>query len=91
MDKAKGLVAALAAMGLEESKVQELYGDVIEPIKASDPKDETGFPKAAAKVRLATYQSELGACAKKKDHNGAHAVVGKALKAASVARRFRRG
>ena len=81
VDKAKALVAALAAMGLENNMVQEFYGDVAEQIKAADPKDETGFAKAAAlKVRLATFQSELGACARKSDHDGALALVDKTLK-----------
>ena len=81
VDKAKALVAALAAMGLENNMVQEFYGDVVGQIKASDPKDETGFAKAAAaKVRLAAFQSELGACAKKSDHDGALALVDKTLK-----------
>ena len=51
MDKAKGLVAALAAMGLEESKVQELYGDVIEPIKASDPRMKLASPRRRTEVQ----------------------------------------
>ncbi len=81
VDKAKALVAALAAMGLDDTMIANFYGDVAEQIKAADPKDETGFAKAAAaKVRLATYQSELGACAQKKDHDGALALVAKTLK-----------
>ncbi len=81
VDKAKALVAALAAMGLADTMVASFYGDVAEQIKAADPKDETGYAKAAAvKVRLATFYSELGACAQKKDHDGAHAVVDKTLK-----------
>ncbi len=79
--KAKALVAALGAMGLEDSMVQNLYGDVVEQIKAADPKDETGFGKAAAtKARFAKFQSELGALAQKGDHDGALALVDKTLK-----------
>ena len=81
VDKAKALVAALAAMGLEDGLIANFYGDVAEQIKAADPKDETGFGKAsAAKARLAAIQSELGVCAKKSDHAGALAVMDKALK-----------
>lgn len=79
--KAKALVAALTAMGLEDTMILEFYGDVVGQIEAADPKDETGFGKAAAvKVRLATFQSELSACAKKQDFDGALAVVDKTLK-----------
>ncbi len=81
VDKAKALVAALEAMGLEDTMISKFYGDVAEQIKAADPKDETGYAKAAAvKARLATFQSELGACAQKKDHDGALALVDKTLK-----------
>ena len=81
VEKAKALVAALAAMGLEDQMISNFYGDVAEQIKAADPKDETGFGKAAAvKVRLAAIQSELEECSKKSDHEGALAVMDKALK-----------
>ena len=81
VEKAKALVAALATMGLEDEMIANFYGDVAEQIKAADPKDETGFGKAsAAKARLAAIQSELGVCAKKSDHEGALAVMDKALK-----------
>lgn len=81
VDKAKALVAALAAMGLDDALVLNFYGDVADQIKAADPKDETGFGKAAAaKVRLETFQSELSACAQKKDFDAALVVVDKALK-----------
>ena len=81
VEKAKALVAALTAMGLQDELIANFYGDVAEQIKAADPKDETGFGKAsAAKARLAAIQSELGVCAKKSDHAGALAVMDKALK-----------
>lgn len=81
VEKAKALAAALAAMGLEDKMISNFYGDVAEQIKAADPKDETGFGKAAAvKVRLAAIKSELGAYSKKSDHDGALAVMDKALK-----------
>ncbi|HEX7262087.1 MAG TPA: thioredoxin fold domain-containing protein [Luteolibacter sp.] len=79
--KAKALVAALGAMGLEDSMIQSFYGDVSEQIKAADPKDETGFAKAAAaKARMARFQKELGALGQKQDHDGALLLVDKTLK-----------
>lgn len=79
--KAKALVAALTAMGLEDTMILEFYGDVVGQIEAADPKDETGFAKAAAvKVRLATFQSELATLAQKGDFDGALAMVDKTLK-----------
>ena len=81
VEKAKALVAALEAMGLEDPMISKFYGDVAEQIKTADPKDETGFAKeAAAKARLATFQSELQACGQKGDHDGAVALVDKTLK-----------
>lgn len=81
LDKAKTLVAGLAAMGLEDNFVTGAYGDVVEQIKASDPKDETGFVKAAAmKARLAAFYNELMAFGQKKDHDGALGAVDKILK-----------
>ncbi len=81
VEKAKALMAALAAMGLEDTMISKFYGDVAEQIKAADPKDETGFAKeAAAKARLAAFQNELQACAQKGDHDGALALVDKTLK-----------
>jgi thiol-disulfide isomerase/thioredoxin len=79
--KAKELVAALNAMGLTDGMIQNFYGEVIEQIKAADPKDETGFAKAAAsKAREAAFQSELQDLAKKQDMNGALMLVDKTLK-----------
>ena len=81
VEKAKALVAALNAMGLEEPMISNFYGDVVEQIKTADPKDETGFAKAAAvKVRLAAFQGELQGCAQKGDHDGALTLVDKILK-----------
>ncbi len=81
LEKAKALIAALEAMGLEDAMVLGFYGDIVKQIEAADPKDETGFAKAAAaKVRLETFQSELSACAQKKDFDAALVVVDKTLK-----------
>ncbi len=81
VEKAKTLVTALAVMGLEDAMVSNFYGEVIEEIKAADPKDETGFAKATAmKDRLAAIQVELRAYGKKGDNAGALAVMEKAIK-----------
>ena len=79
--KAKALAAALAAMGLDDALVTNFYGDAIGQIKASDPKDETGFAKAAAlKARIAAFENELEAFGRKEDFDGALALVDKTLK-----------
>ncbi|MES2437668.1 MAG: thioredoxin family protein [Verrucomicrobiota bacterium] len=79
--KAKALVAALTAMGLTDGMVANFYGDIVEQIKASDPKDETGFGKEAAmKIRIDGIKKELGGFMQKKDPAGAIGVLDKALK-----------
>ncbi len=79
--KAKELVAALNAMGLTDGMIRNFYKDVIEQIKVADPKDETGFAKAAAsKAREAAFQDELQSFAQKNDMDGALALVDKTLK-----------
>lgn len=79
--KAKELVAALNAMNLPDEMVVNFYGDVIAQIKAADPKDETGFAKAAAaKAREAAIESELQVLVQKNDMDGALVLVDKTLK-----------
>ncbi len=79
--KAKALVAALAAMELDDQVVANFYGDISEQIKAADPKDETGFgKKAAMKKRLADFQESLQELAGKQDMDGALALVDKTIK-----------
>ncbi len=81
LEKAKLLVAALKGMELEDTLLVSFYSNVIEDIKAADPKDETGFGKAAAaKGRIAKFQEELSAIAQKQDFDGALALVDKTLK-----------
>ena len=43
--ESQSLVAALDAMELSEDVVANFYGDVVEQIKAADPKDETGLAR----------------------------------------------
>ena len=81
LEKAKALVAALKGMELEDTMLVSFYSNVIEEIKAADPKDETGFSKAAAaKGRIAKFQEELSEIAQKEDFDGALALVDKTLK-----------
>jgi len=76
--KAKALIAALEAMELEDETVGAFYPDVVDQIKAADPKDETGFSKKlAAKQKFAAFEQELGGFAQKQDHEGALAFVEK--------------
>lgn len=76
--KAKALITALDAMELEDATVAAFYPDVVSQIKAADPKDETGFAKElATKEKFAAYEQELGALARKQDHEGALALVEK--------------
>jgi hypothetical protein len=79
--KAKALVAALDAIGLEEAAIANFYGPVVEQIKAADPKDETGYTKRAeAKKRVAGFQNQLQELAQKNDMEGALVLVEKTLK-----------
>ena len=81
VDKAKALVAALDSMELDDAMVASFYGDIANQITAADPKDETGFAKkAAAKKRLSEFEDKLQALGRKKDHDGALALVDEALK-----------
>ncbi len=81
VEKAKNLVAALNAMDLTDAMVANFYGDVAAQIKAADPKDETGFTKAAEdKARVATFESKLQGFAQKQDMDGALALVEATLK-----------
>lgn len=78
--KAKALIAALDAMELEDTAVAQFYPDVVERIKAADPKDETGYAaKLAAKAQFAKFEEELNGFAAKQDSEGALAFVDKSL------------
>jgi thioredoxin-related protein len=85
VDKAKALIAALDAMGLEDSTIASFYGDVADQIKAADPDDETGFAKkAAGKKRMEDFQEALQELAAKQDMDGALALVDKTLKEGGI-------
>lgn len=81
VEKAKAIVAALSAMGLDDEMVASFYGEEVQQIKASDPKDETGFAKAGQlKERIAGVKTELNGFFQKKDFDGAIGVLDKNLK-----------
>lgn len=78
--KAKALIAALDAMALEDAAVANFYPDVVDQIKAADPKDETGYAKKlAAKAKYAAFETELNGLAQKQDMEGELALVEKAI------------
>ncbi|BCX47655.1 thiol-disulfide thioredoxin [Haloferula helveola] len=80
VDKAKALVEALNAMGLEDEMVASFYGDTIETIKAADPEDETGFVKQIEmKQKFGKFESELNNFARARDHEKALAHVDETL------------
>ena len=81
--KAKALIAALDAtisdMKLRDLVVARCYPDVVDQIKAADPKDETGYgKKLATKAKLEDFQTELAGFWEKKDMAGAIAFIDKA-------------
>lgn len=79
--KAKALIAAVEGMGINDAMVANFYGDVVEDIKASDPKDETGFvKKAELAVRIDRVKRELNATAGKGDFEGALKLLDDELK-----------
>jgi thioredoxin-related protein len=81
VEKAKLLAGAITSMSLNDGMITSFYGDVVEQIKASDPKDETGFGKAEAlKARLAGIEQELAGFMRKKDTEGARGVLDNVLK-----------
>jgi thioredoxin-related protein len=79
--KAKVLVAALdaiSAMKLQDLAVARCYPDVVDQIKAADPKDETGYgKKLAVKAKLEDFQTELSGFWTKQDMAGALAFIDK--------------
>ncbi|TAE78144.1 MAG: thioredoxin family protein [Verrucomicrobia bacterium] len=77
--KAKALVAALDAMELEDAALAAFYPEVIEAIKAADPKDATGFVKRQeSQKKLADFENGLNDFGAKQDFEGALAYVTKA-------------
>jgi thioredoxin-related protein len=81
VEKAKSLVAALDAMDLSDELVAKHYGEVVDKIKAADPKDETGFAKKLeAKEREEEFQGKLQEFAQSGDWDGAIKLVDEKIK-----------
>lgn len=79
-EKAKHLVDALYSMALEESMITNFYGSVIDEIKKSDPKDESGYlKKVEANKRIEEFRKSLQQFAAKQDMDGALAFVDKTI------------
>ncbi len=81
VEKAKALVSALDAMGLGDAAVASFYNEVVDQIKAADPKDETGFVKKIEdKAKYAAFEKELGELMQAGNAEGAVALVDKTAK-----------
>ena len=79
-EKAAALIGALDSMGLNEAMVAGFYASTVEDIKKADPADTTGYgKKAAAKERMAKFESELGELGQKQDFDGALKLIDKTL------------
>lgn len=79
--KAKALIAVVEGLGINDAMVANFYGDVVEDIKASDPKDETGFvKKAELAVRIDRVKRDLNTTAGKGDFEGAIKLLDDELK-----------
>jgi hypothetical protein len=65
-------------MKLQDLAVARCYPDVVDQIKAADPKDETGYgKKLVAKAKLVDFQTEFGGFLTKQDMAGALAFIEK--------------
>ena len=79
-EKAKALVAALDAMGLDDAVVSAQYGDVVAAIKEADPEDESGFiKKIESNKKFAEFEDSLNALARENKHEDALALTEKAI------------
>lgn len=80
VEKAKALVAALEAMGLEDETVANFYGEVVAQIKESDPEDESGFAKKSViREKIAEFQESINELAQNGDFDGILTAVDKML------------
>lgn len=80
VEKARVLAAAIDGMGLSDAMIATFYGDIVGQIRASDPKDESGFFKSAeTRVRIAKFEKELQSFSETQDFTGALGVVDKTL------------
>ena len=77
--KAKVLVAALDALSMVgDLTVARCYPDVVDQIKAADPKDETGYgKKLVVTAKLVDFYTEFQGLLAKQDMAGALAFIEK--------------
>jgi len=81
VEKAKALVAALEAMGLEDAMIDNFYGDVVAQIKANDPDDATGFAsQATVRERMSQFEDKLNDLAQAGNFDGILTEVDEMLK-----------
>jgi len=85
VEKAKVLLGAIDAMELPDEMAAAFYGDVIEQIKKSDPKDETGYAKKQdQKGQLDKIGEKTMEFLRNQDFDGALAYLDEAVEAAEL-------
>lgn len=76
VEKARSLIAALAAMELDDDMVRTNYPEVGEAIVQADPGDETGFKKKQqVDARFAKFMQDMGEFRSKADMDGLEKMV----------------
>lgn len=87
-EKAELLIAAIE--GLPDAAVSSFHGELIDRIKAADPKDETGFAKRlAARERAAETEKKLVEFFQKGDADGAMKYIDEIVANESLEGAFR--
>lgn len=80
VERAKQLVSALEALGLDDDMLRQSYGTQLDEIKTADPGDETGFAKKMESSRLVSeFNTKLGEFRQKGDQDGAMAFMDELL------------
>ncbi len=78
--KAKALVDILKSLQIDEEMLVKFYAEEIEAIKAADPKDETGYAKAAnTKKAFVEFQEKLNGLATKGDFEGVLKIIDESI------------
>lgn len=80
LEKAKALIVALEATGLDLATIAGIYGDITDQIAAADPQDETGFTKKISSTRrYADFKKQLKELERKEDREGVRNLVNNTL------------
>ncbi len=80
VEKANALVAALKALGIDDSLISTFYADQVESIKKADPADDSGFAKGIAlKAKFAEFEGQLNALASEQKFKEAQEFVAKTI------------